>query len=186
MSLMPSPPTHLPGAPQRPRPQSSRYQLLNPSITAQYYTQYFLPAGGLSYNNQPVSHAPPLMSGVPYQNQNASRKWPSNDQGVSAHKQTEKDDRFNDERLSKQARRGRGGLVGRSGRGDDGNGFATSKYDPSDALMTGVFSGPMSIPAQQTLAERHKAFLSTNGLVVDKANSTIVVENIPEENFSEG
>ncbi|KAK3391047.1 hypothetical protein B0H63DRAFT_467138 [Podospora didyma] len=320
--------SYLPVALQRPPP---RREPPHPLVTAQFHAQQFLPAGGLSYDDLPVPQVPPPLSGAPYQNQNGSRKRPFNDQGVIADAQIGRDDRFNDGRSFKQARRGRGGSVGRGGRGDDGNGFATSQvpaatfsqmgnqpqlphftptdltnpalnpnsphfdpaaameaffklqqqiqmaggmipdysalarggphaggaraqvrrqqrcrdydskgycargatcmfvhgdnvpfaqeptsfvqpdtqppldeeYDPSDALMTGIFNRPMPIPLQQTFApgghhqprqkggkqqqpaKRRKAHFSADGPVFDRAKSTIVVENIPEENFSE-
>jgi hypothetical protein len=77
-----------------------------------------------------------------------------------------------------------------------------AEYDPANALMPDFFSGPV-LPGQPPLPDfgRHarnrggkhqkgqkrgeRAPFSADGPVFDRTRSTIVVENIPEENFSE-
>ncbi|KXX79786.1 RNA-binding protein 26 [Madurella mycetomatis] len=82
---------------------------------------------------------------------------------------------------------------------------AVEEYDPNNALMPGLFSAPGPLQGQQPFLPeasqqqpRHKggkhpnrqrraerAPFSTDGPVFDRTKSTIVVENIPEENFNE-
>ncbi|KAL2131531.1 hypothetical protein VTI74DRAFT_4931 [Chaetomium olivicolor] len=80
---------------------------------------------------------------------------------------------------------------------------AVEEYDPADALMPDMFTGPGPFQGQPSLPDfghhprprggRHqnrqkrgdKAPFSADGPVYDKTKSTIVVESIPEENFSE-
>ncbi|KAK3353126.1 hypothetical protein B0T25DRAFT_543737 [Lasiosphaeria hispida] len=79
------------------------------------------------------------------------------------------------------------------------------EYDPANALMTGSFDPPGFMQAQQSFApegghqgrsrggkqqgpqqkRRAKAPFSADGPIHDRTKSTIVVENIPEENFDE-
>ncbi|KAK0637218.1 hypothetical protein B0T17DRAFT_521022 [Bombardia bombarda] len=71
---------------------------------------------------------------------------------------------------------------------------AVEEYDPTNALMSGMWNLPPHIlQAQQqggrrehgSQKKRGKAPFSADGPVHDRTKSTIVVENIPEENFSE-
>ncbi|KAK4152789.1 hypothetical protein C8A00DRAFT_15949 [Chaetomidium leptoderma] len=78
-----------------------------------------------------------------------------------------------------------------------------SEYDPTNALMPDLFSGPGPLPGLPPMPDfgkqpRHRggkhqnrqrrperAPFSADGPVYDRTKSTIVVENIPEENFDE-
>ncbi|KAL2260694.1 hypothetical protein VTK26DRAFT_5226 [Humicola hyalothermophila] len=82
---------------------------------------------------------------------------------------------------------------------------AVEEYDPTNALMPNLYNGPNPLQGQQPYGPdggqqpkhkggRHhhrqrrgpeKAPFSADGPVYDRTKSTIVVENIPEENFSE-
>ncbi|KAK3688542.1 hypothetical protein B0T22DRAFT_156913 [Podospora appendiculata] len=84
---------------------------------------------------------------------------------------------------------------------------ANDEYDPTNALMPGMFNGPTALQTQQPpfphdggfqprgrggrqhqnspRKVRGKAPFSADGPVHDRTKSTIVVENIPEENFDE-
>ncbi|KAK3306966.1 uncharacterized protein B0T15DRAFT_501550 [Chaetomium strumarium] len=81
---------------------------------------------------------------------------------------------------------------------------AVEEYDPTNALMPDLLNRPGPLQGQQLFPEsgqhprqkggRHhsrqkrteRAPFSAEGPVYDRTKSTIVVENIPEENFSEG
>ncbi|KAK4235929.1 RNA-binding protein 26 [Achaetomium macrosporum] len=80
---------------------------------------------------------------------------------------------------------------------------AVEEYDPTNALMPDLLDRPVPLQGQQPLPEfgqhprqkggKHhnrqrraeRAPFSAEGPVYDRTKSTIVVENIPEENFSE-
>lgn len=75
-----------------------------------------------------------------------------------------------------------------------------AEYDPANALMPGVFNGLQGQPPlpdfghqprqrggrhQNRQKRTERAPFSAEGAIYDRTKSTIVIENIPEENFSE-
>ncbi|KAK0715701.1 hypothetical protein B0H67DRAFT_538306 [Lasiosphaeris hirsuta] len=86
-----------------------------------------------------------------------------------------------------------------------GQAGTVEEYDPANALMAGPFGSHGFMPAQQSFSpeggyqgrprggkqqnlqqkRRAKAPYSADGPIHDRTKSTIVVENIPEENFKE-